>query len=279
VTKIDLGTFGAAIGPGDGGDEAFLDAVAELDDLGYATIWLTGGPLASLDQVAAAVRASKRARVATGILSVDRFPAGDVAALYADLEAEHPGRFVVGIGGAHGPQPFPRLNAYLDQLDAAGVPQSRRIMAALGPRMLDLARERASGALPVLVTTGYTEQARARLGDDTSLPVEQLVVLGDDAATARSIARGPLGYLGAIPTYQASFRRMGFTDEEIQQLADPLVDSLVCWGDDATVAAHLRAHLDAGADHVAVSPATGRTDIQPLAEWRRLAAALDLQPG
>jgi len=278
VTKIDLGTFGAVIGPGEGGEGELLDAIAELDEMGYDTIWLSGGPVASLDQVAAAVRATKRARVATGILSVDRFPADDIAALYAELEAEHPGRFVVGLGGAHGPQPLPTLNAYLDRLDDDGVPKSRRLMAALGPRMLDLARNRSSAALPVLVTTGYTEQARARLTDDTTLAVEQILVLESDATTARSIARGPLGFLGTVPTYQANFRRMGFTDEEIEALADPLVDSLVCWGDDAAVAAHVRAHLEAGADHVAISPATDRPDVQPLAEWRRLAAALELSP-
>ena len=276
MTKIDLGTFGAVIGPGEGGDDELVDAVAELDGMGYATIWLSGGPISSLDQVAAVVGATKRARVATGILSVDRFPADDVSALYAELEAEHPGRFVLGLGGAHGPQPLPTLNAYLDRLDATGVPQERRILAALGPRMLDLADDRASGALPVLVTTGYTEQARARLGDDSTLAVEQILVLEDDAATARSIARGPLGFLGTVPTYQANFRRMGFTDEEIAELADPLVDSLVCWGDDDAVAAHLRAHLEAGADHVAISPATARPDVQPLDEWRRLATALEL---
>jgi probable F420-dependent oxidoreductase len=276
MSKIDLGTYGVAIGPaaGDRGGAAFLDAVAEIDAMGYDTIWLTGGPLAGLHQVADAVRATERARVATGILSVDRFPAQDVVALYEKLEEEHPGRFVLGLGGAHGPRPLPSLHAYLDRLDAAGVPAERRIMAALGPKMLDLARERSAGAFPVLVTAAHTTHARARLGGDTTLAVEQLVVLDTDAAAARAKARGPLGGLARLPAYRANFRRMGFSEEEIRDLADPLVDSLVCRGDDAAVADHVRAHLEAGADHVALSPVTDTPDVQPVAEWRRLATAL-----
>lgn len=278
MTKIDLGSYGVAIGPaeGDRAGMAFLDAVAEIDAMGYDTIWLTGGRLARLDQVADVVRATERARVATGILPVDRFPAHEVVALYDTLEAEHPGRFVLGLGGAHGPQPLPTLYAYLDRLDAAGVPAERRIMAALGPKMLDLARERSAGALPVLVTTGHTEQARARLGADTTLAVEQLVVLDTDTARARAKARGPLGVLGRVPAYQANFRRMGFSDEEIRELADSLVDALVRRGDDAAIAEHVRAHVEAGADHVTLSPVTDTPGVQPVAEWRRLAEILGL---
>ncbi|MGH9227945.1 MAG: TIGR03620 family F420-dependent LLM class oxidoreductase [Acidimicrobiales bacterium] len=273
MAKIELGSLGAAVAA-DRGD-ALVDTAVELEELGYATIWLTGGPLDNLRQIADVVRATERARVAAGVLSVDRFPSDDVAALYAELEAAHPGRFVVGLGGAHGPNPLATLNAYLDRLDSRSptVPQAARVMAALGPRMLDLARDRAAGALPVLVTTDYVARARARLGADTTLAVEQLVVLASTPQRARQLARRPLGFLGRLPGYQRSFRRMGFADDEIQRLVDRLVDAVVAWGDADSVAARLAEHRDAGADHVAVSVVTdsGR---QPIAEWRDLATRL-----
>ena len=101
-------------------------------DLGYQTIWLTGGPLQSLSQIADVVRATQRARVASGIISVDRFGAGEVSALYTGLQATHPGRFVVGLGGAHGPNPLQTLTGYLDRLE--GVPATARVMALSGRR-------------------------------------------------------------------------------------------------------------------------------------------------
>lgn len=272
MPKIGLGPIGAVVSPG---EDAFADTAVELEKLGYGTIWITGGPLGSLSQIADVVRATKRARVASGILSVDRFGAGEVAALFADLEATHPGRFVVGLGGAHGPDPLPTLAAYLDQLDQRdSVPVTARVLAALGPRMLDLARDRAAGAFPVLVTPEYTARARSRLGADATLAVEQLVVVETDPERARAIARGPLGFLGQVPAYQASFRRMGFTDEEITQRADRLVDALVPWGDADAVAAAVSRQLQAGADHVAISVTSDAPQAQSADQWRQLAQRL-----
>ena len=270
MPKIELGTIGAVLAPGDG--NGFVGTAVELEELGYQTIWLTGGPLQSLSQIADVVRATKRARVASGIISVDRFGAGEVAALYTGLEATHPGRFIVGLGGAHGPKPLSTLTAYLGRLDP--VPATARVLAALGPRMLDLARDRAAGALPVLVTPDYTASARSRLGEDTTLAIEQLVVLEADPQRARAIARRPLGFLGKLPAYQASFRRMGFTGEEIAELADRLVDALVPWGDADSVAAAISAQLQAGADHVAVSVTTDAAQAQSASQWRQLAERL-----
>jgi probable F420-dependent oxidoreductase len=267
------GRTGAAL-RADAGN-AFVDAAVELERQGYATIWLTGGPLDNLGQIADVVRATERARVASGILSVDRFPPEDVAALYAELEASHPRRFVAGLGGAHGPRPLTTLDAYLDRLDSGSpsVPRSARVMAALGPRMLDLARDRAAGAFLVLVTSDYVARARERLGDDTTLAVEQLVVLAADPQRARQLARRPLGFLGRLPGYQRSFGRMGFAADEIQQLDDRLVDAVVAWGDADRVAARVDELRDAGADHVAISLVTD-SDSQPLPEWRELATRL-----
>jgi probable F420-dependent oxidoreductase len=270
MAKIDLGMVGAVVSP----EGVFVEAAVELEQLGVSTIWITGGPLAGLGQIAEVMRATTRVRVATGIIPVDRFGSDEVAALYAELEADHPGRFVVGLGGAHGADPLTTLGAYLDRLDAVPVPAERRVMAGLGPRMLDLARERAAGVLPVLVTPAYTAQARERVGDGTALAVEQLVVVETDPDRARAIARGPLGFLGEVPAYQANFRRMGFTADEIAERADRLVDSLVLWGDAESITAGVRGHLKAGADHVAVSVLADPSEGHALDRWRQLAGVL-----
>jgi probable F420-dependent oxidoreductase len=270
MPKIELGRVGAVLNPGDG--DAFIGTAVELDELGYPTIWLSGGELHSLSQIADAVRATSRARIATSIISVDRFPADQVAALYSELAASHPGRFVAGLGGAHGANPLQTLTEYLARLDQ--VPQQDRVLAALGPKMLDLAREHAAGALPVLITPDRTAAIRSHLGDATTLAVDQLAVVETDPARARAIARGPLGFLGKVPAYQASFRRMGFTDEEITGLADRLVDALVPWGDAAAVATAVRAQLQAGADHVALALTFDPSAPASTRPWRDLAGLL-----
>lgn len=273
MPKIDLGRVGAMLAL----DVPDLGADARrLEELGFTTLWLPGGPLESLDQIARVVRATEAVTVASGIIPVDRFPVADVLAVYEELEATHPGRFVVGLGGAHGARPLPTLEAYLDQLDA--VPPTRRLLAALGPRMLDLARRRTAGAFPVLVTPEATAEARGRLGDDTTLAVLQLVVVDADGDSARALARTPLGFLRQGPAYQANFRRMGFTDPDIDHLSDPLVDALTAWGTPDTIATHLTRQLTAGADHVAISLTTPPSTPWPDDQWSALAKALDL-PG
>jgi len=268
MAKIELGRVGAVVHPSEG--RAPVAEAAERDAQGFPAIWITGGPLAGLDHLAQVVRGTERARVVPAILAVVRFDADDVAALYADMEAEHPGRFVVGLGGAHGPRPIATLNAYLDRLDAAGVPADVRVLAALGPRMFDLARERAAGALPVHVTPDYVASVRGRLGDGCALAVEQLVVLDSDGPRAReSVRQGSLGFLAQLPAYQASFARMGFSEDEIATLADRLVDGIVAWGDLDRIVARVGELFAAGADHVALSLGGGPDDA-----WQQLAAAL-----
>ncbi len=273
METLELGPVGVALGPQDG--PAFGDALAELEEAGYGTIWLAGGQMTGLHQVGAALRATRRVPVGTGIIAVVRFGAEQVAATYAELEAAHPGRFIAGLGGAHGLPPLPTLNGYLDRLDTEPptVPAGRRVLAALGPQMLRLARDRSAGALPVLVTPEYTARAREILGPDRALVVQQLVVPETDPELARRYAREPLDMLGRMPAYQANFRRMGFAEDDITQLSDRLVDALVVWGDDDAIAARVRDLHQAGADQVAVSLITGSADL-PLAHWRRLAAVL-----
>jgi probable F420-dependent oxidoreductase len=267
VPRIELGGHGAVVSPA---TEGFVELAVELEKMDFSAIWIVGGPMAHLGQVTDVVQATRTARVATGIISVDRFPAADVAELYAELEGAAPGRFVVGLGGAHGADPLGTLNGYLDELES--VPVSARVMAALGPRMLGLARDRAAGAFPVLITPEYTRQARAVLGDDTTLAVEQLVVLETEPERARRIAHGPLDFLSRLPGYQASFRRQGFSAEDVEAVSDTVVDGLIAWGDAATVAERVKALEDAGADHVAVSVVSEGPP--PLDHWRALATAL-----
>lgn len=269
MAGVALGPVGAVLAPTD--DGTLVESAVALEELGFPTIWLTGGPLTSLDQVSDVVRGTKRVTVATGILAVVLWPSEDVAALFADLEQTHPGRLVVGLGGAHGPKPIATLEAYLDRLSA--VPQSRRVLAALGPRMYQLARERAAGALPVLITPERTAEARSLLGPDSTLAVEQLVALGIEATSARQAARVPLGFLASMPAYQANFRRMGFTDDDISNLSDRLVDALVPWGDAGAIAAQVARQQEAGADHVAISLVTAAGPTY-LDEWRAVAEAV-----
>jgi probable F420-dependent oxidoreductase len=246
--------------------DAAVAAAAELEELGYATLWLAGGQGNNLPRIAEVVRGTARIQVASGILSVDRVPSASVASAYAELPA---GRFVVGLGGAHGPRPLAALNDYLDEIEEV-VPPSARVLSALGPRMLELARDRASGAYPYLVTTDYVASAREILGAGPQLAVLLNVVAGTDQAAVRETARsGSLKFLAGMPGYAANFRRMGFTDADIADLSDRLVDGLTVWGDFDGVVARLREYRAAGADQVVV-----QLDGLPREWWPELVKAL-----
>jgi probable F420-dependent oxidoreductase len=253
MSKLRLGPVGMALNVS--ADDTYLKEAAELEELGYSTIWLPGGQIDRLDRITAIVRATRSVPVASGIIPVDVYEPAAVRQLYAELQADAPDRFVVGLGGPQRPRPLGPLNEYLDQLDHGDppVPAGRRILAALGPRKLELARDRAAGAVPLLVTPAYTRQARRILGADSTLVISQMLVLDTDATRAREAARIPLGFLSGVRGYRAGFARMGFTDSDIDRLSDRLVDDLVIWGSADTVTARVREHLDAGADQVALT--------------------------
>jgi probable F420-dependent oxidoreductase len=280
MTKLELGPIGVALSPRSGQDwNACLAAAPELERLGYSTIWLSGGMLTSLDQIADLIRVTKQVRVGPAIIPVDRYPSDAVARTYTEIEATHPGRFVVGLGGAHGRKPLQTLGSYLDRLDdaPAPVPAASRVLAALGPRMLAMARDRTAGAFPMLVTPEYTTRARNTLGNDASLIIGQCLALDADAARARNAAQDMIGFLLGVPGYSAHFRRIGFTDEEITQRSDRLVDALVAWGDLDTITDRVRQQLAAGADQVVLTVLdTGTDTTQALraGQWRVLAEAL-----
>jgi probable F420-dependent oxidoreductase len=264
------GSYGVALNVAAG----YLDEAAEVAALGYGAIWLPGGQLDRLDPIAELVRSTESVLVGTAVISLDVYQAGPVARLYAELEAEAPGRFLVGLGGPQQPRPLAALNAYLDELDRADPPVTRRILAALGPRKLELARDRCAGAVPLLVTPGYTATARELLGDEALLVIDQMVVLDDDAERARETARGPVRFLSGIGGYRANFTRMGFSDAEVDGLSDRLIDSVVSWGNAEAVASQVGEHLAAGADQVMLQVLHGDRQPGPLEAARELAPLL-----
>jgi len=164
------------------------------------------------------------------------------------------------------------------------VPAERRLLAALGPRKLEIARTRCAGAIALLVTPAYTSEARTMLGEQSTLVIDQFVVLDTDATRARETAREPLKFLSGIPGYRANFARMGFTDTDVSDLSDRLVDALVAWGDADTIAERINTHRNAGADHVILAVLNRGNQPGPLDVARQLghrlttAGAPTLQP-
>jgi probable F420-dependent oxidoreductase len=248
--ELDLGPIGVSLNVAP--DDAHLDEARQLEQLGYRTVWLPGGQLDRLDRITQIIEATAALQVGSGIISPDVYESDEVAGLYAELESSAPDRFVVGLGGSQKPPALAGLERYLDRLDQATppVPAERRLLAALGPRKLAIARSRCAGALALLVDPAYTRSARAALGAESTLVIDQFVVLDTDPERARRTARGSLGFLSGVAGYRTNFTRMGFSDADIADLSDHLVDELVAWGDADAIAERVRAHQDAGADHV-----------------------------
>ncbi|WP_330172230.1 LLM class F420-dependent oxidoreductase [Streptomyces sp. NBC_01498] len=282
-----IGIWSSALHPSDpAGLAAASAAVAELDALGYGTVWIGGSP--SLDQVLPVLAASSRLTVATGILSIWEHTAPEVAERTARIQRDTGGRFVLGLGVSHAgftpryARPYSAMVEYLDALDAAPdpVPGGQRVLAALGPRMLKLAAGRAVGAHPYLVTVEHTAEARAALGPDALLAPELGVVLDTDLDRARAVARDGLAMYLGLPNYTDNLLRLGFREGDFADGgSDRLLDALFALGDAGTVRDRVGRYLEAGADHVALQVLTGdRGDRLPLAEWRTLASALELAP-
>lgn len=283
---VDVGRIGvwcsSRIWPQDPG--ASSEAAAELEELGYQALWL-GISASNLDLPEALLAATSWLAVATGIVSVWDSPPGVVAAAYHRVSDASPGRFLLGLGASHAhavergggtyERPYRKVAEFLDGLDAAAppVPADGRALAALGPRMLALAGSRTAGAHPYLVTPEHTRRAREILGDGPLLAPEQMVILDTDPASAREIARAALHIYLQAPNYVANLLRLGFTEDDIGQASDRLVDALVAWGDEAAIARRVAEHYHAGADHVCVQVLTGGPT-PPRAGWRALAAAL-----
>ena len=261
------------------------DLAAELEALGFSALWVpdVGGDLfGSLEHL---LSATSRAVIATGILNVWMHTAADVGAWRQGLDDDERDRLLLGIGVSHAmlidaqpgmswTRPLATMRTYLDAMDEAGIPTDARCVAALGPKMLELARDRSAGAHPYLVTPEHTALARDTLGDGALLAVEQGVVLDTDADAARAVAREALGVYAMLPNYTNNWLRLGFTEADVQGLSNRLVDALVAWGDADAIAARVQAHRDAGADHVCVQHLAARGATVDRQRWRVLADAL-----
>lgn len=281
-----VGIWSAALRYGDR-DEAAA-AATELEALGYRALWLPdvgGDVFAALENV---LRATREVTVATGVLNLWMHEPSETAREYQRLVAAHGRRLLVGIGVSHAPlidareagryvHPLARTETYLDALDAISptLPSTDRLLAALGPRMLALAGAKAAGTHLYNVTPEHTARARVALGPDKLVAPEQAVVLETDRDRAREIARSFLATYLMLPNYVNNWYRLGFTEADtVDGGSDALVDALVAWGDVDAIAARVRAHFDAGADHVCIQVLTGETLGFPMAEWRELAPAL-----
>ena len=276
ATTVRLGKVGVFIARW----ELTGERAAQIEKLGYGAIWIGGSPDADLAIVAEALEATSTIAIATGIVNIWSAEAAAVAESYHRLEADHPGRFLLGIGVGH-PEadktyttPYQALVDYLDVLDSNGVPKQRMALAALGPRVLKLAAERTAGAHPYLVPPEYTRIARETLGDGPLLAVEHKVALGTDSAQTLAAGRASVDnpYLH-LTNYRANLRRLGYADADMDNGGtDALIDALVARGDAATVATEVSKHLTAGADHLALHVLPDAND--PLPTLTELAPTL-----
>ena len=264
------------------GPQLSAAAAVDIEALGFGTIWIGQSPPADLALVDELLAATTTLTVATGIVNIWSADAAAVGASFRRIEERFPGRFVLGIGTGH-PEatsdyahPYEALSRYLDVLDDAGVPESSRVLAALGPRVLRLARDRSAGAHPYLVTPDHTRVARETLGADRLLAPEHKAVVETDVERARLLGRPAVEkpYLG-LSNYLNNLRRLGWTDADFADGgSDALIDALVAHGSADEVAAQLRQHLDAGADHVCVQIVTQSKTDSVVPGLRALAPAL-----
>jgi probable F420-dependent oxidoreductase len=258
-------------------------AAAELEELGYGAIWLGFSP--GVEHAVPLLAATSRIVVATGILSIWDYAPDEVAARHAAVTADHPERFLLGLGVSHEAlvkerykRPLTAMKAFLDGLDGAAtpVPTTQRVLAALGPRMLELARDRAAGAHPYLVTPEHTRRARQQLGPDRLLAPEVKVVIDADPNRARDVARRHVAMYLELPNYANNLRRLGYTDADLAEGgSDELIAAAVAWGAD-TIKERVAAHEAAGADHVCVQVISDDRAEMPRQQWRELAAILGL---
>lgn len=280
ATPVSLSTYGVWLG-----ERMVTPAVARgLEDHGYGALWLGSANGEVLEGAQIALEATQSLSVATGIVNIWTSDAQATAASFHRLEKLAPGRFLLGIGAGHreanGPQavkPFQAMNDYLDVLDREEVPVNRRVLAALGPRMLQLSAERAAGAHPYLVNPDYTRSARLTLGERALLAPEHKVALVSAREEGLRRARDGLAiYLDrGLQNYLNNFRRLGFEDSDFEGGgSERLLDSMVAQGSAEAIAAEVRGHLDAGADHVALHPLHDAGDV--VAVMGQIASALKL---
>jgi probable F420-dependent oxidoreductase len=281
----DFGRYGVWVSRQLWPEDANLIASAaqELEGLGFGSVWIGGSPPDDLHLVESILAATTHLVVGTSIVDIWRSRGEVLAASQHRLERHYAGRFVLGVGSGHAPtaeslgqayvKPLSKLRDFLtDKLRS--VPAEERMIAALGPKALEAARELTAGALPYLTPPAHTADARPILGPDRLLVPEQKVFLGADPAQARAVARRTTTMYLALPNYTTMLRNYGFTDDDLAGAgSDHFVDTAVVWGDEAAVRKGVDAHLAAGADHVALQVLSADPSRHlPLEEWRQMAS-------
>lgn len=272
LTEFGIWASGRTLG------EEGPEAARLLEELGFGALWLGGSP--RLTDLRPLLEATETLIVATSIANVWRCGAAEMAADWEGLESDFPGRALAGIGVGHPEQdgdysrPFTTVRDYLDALDEADQPPvERRLLAALGPRMTELAASRAAGSIPYFVPVGHTRLSRERLGEGPLLAPELACVLDEDVERARAKAREYADLYLGLSNYRTAVLRGGFEQSDLEDGgSDRLIDAVVPQGSAERIAGAARAHLEAGADHVALQPVGA--DGLPRAEWTALAAEL-----
>ena len=274
VWSVELRTAGSA---------AVADAAAELDEAGWGALWipgLGGGPL--LRDAETLLRSTRRTRVAIGVASIWRNKALELGAGHAAIQAAYGRRLMLGLGVSDSAaarqagrpyRPLSAMETYLDLLDMpqTTVPREERLIAALGPRMVELGGRRTAGVHPFAVTPEYSATLRQLLGPDALLAPHQAVILENNSDTARSIARGFISTFVTMDHYARSLRRQGFEEADLAHGgSDRLVDALIAWGDVDVIAKRIQAHHDAGADHVGLHVISSQPGL-PVSAWQELA--------
>jgi probable F420-dependent oxidoreductase len=253
---------------------AAAEAAQRIESLGYSALWvpetLGRDPFASLAWLGSQ---TSELVLATGIAGIFNRQPGPMLQAANTVAEQTDGRLVLGLGVSHGPivegvrgldysRPLSKMRDYLAAMDAASTmymapaPQEPpiRLLAALGPKMLELAATAADGAHPYFTTPEHTAAAREAIGPDKLLCVEQKVVLSTDPDAARAAANAQIDIYANLPNYRNNWKRLGFTEDEIEARADRFVDAVVVWGDEERLRAGVQAHYDAGADHVCIQP-------------------------
>lgn len=267
-SSLNLGTFGA-FGHHSMWQQLSPDQLRDIESLGYGAIWAGGSPAAELSWVDPILESTSTLKLATGIVNIWTAEPGPTAESFHRIEKAYPGRFILGIGVGHPEahqqyrKPVEALADYLDKLDEYGVSKDSRVVAALGPKVLKLSADRSAGAHPYLTTPEHTAEAR-KLIPEAFIAPEHKAVLTTDPERARAVGRKSLEIYLNLANYLNSWKRLGFTDEDVAKPgSDKLVDAVVAYGTPEEIAARLKEHIAAGADHVPVQVLTGPDKLVP----------------
>ena len=263
---------------------AAAEAIAELDELGFGAVWVPGGIGGDITgDISRLLAATNRTVLATGIINVWMHTPAEIADWWKALPPAQQSRVMLGLGVSHGPligeawaKPLAKMEHWIGELSAAGVPAASMCVAALRPKMLELSGRLTAGAHPYLVDVEHSARAAKILGPDKLLAPEQGVIVETDRAKIRELAGAALTHYRQLPNYRNSWLALGYTDAEIDSLADRFIDGIFASGTPEQIATRAHQHLAAGATHVCLQVITAQgAPLEKTREsWRQLAAAL-----